>query len=370
MALDIASLTSALSEEAPSGPDLSYDDERITIESVFERSVSTDSVAEDDQTNWREIIGLITSQAERTRDIWLPVYLMRAAASSGQLDLLCEGAELLASLLEERWGDVHPQLDEYGFIGRKTPCESLTRKKEFLNPLANLTLIEHARLGRYSGADFMRMLDKGSKADGFGMFRALIEATSEDDLVGIVTKIDGLRDAIKRADAALTANAEDDTATNFQTTYEAIAGIRKAVAANLPAGDADSAETDGNAPSGPSSVGGPSSGGPGFSGGINSRDDVARALDAICGYYARNEPASPVPFALRRAKDWISLDFMAVLEDIAPGGVDEAVRVLKSGRSDSGGSDDGWGSGSDAEPAADDSWASDESSSTDTSDGW
>ena len=37
------------------------------------------------------------------------------------------GPELVARLLEDRWADVHPQLDEVGFIGRKTPCESSTR---------------------------------------------------------------------------------------------------------------------------------------------------------------------------------------------------------------------------------------------------
>jgi hypothetical protein len=37
-----------------------------------------------------------------------------------------------------------------------------------------------------------------------------------------------------------------------------------------------------------------------------------------------------VPFILRRAREWSTLDFMAVLEDIAPGSLDEAGRVLRS----------------------------------------
>jgi hypothetical protein len=33
---------------------------------------------------------------------------------------------------------------------------------------------------------------------------------------------------------------------------------------------------------------------------------------------------------LQRAKDWVGLDFIAILEDIAPGSLDEARSVLQS----------------------------------------
>lgn len=332
MAIDIDTLTAPLTEEQPSGPDLSYDSERQEIESAFERSVS-DGGAGGDETDWRGTIRLITAQAERTRDLWLPVYLMRAAAQSGNFEMVSDGAELLACLLEDRWEDVHPQLEEYGFTGRKTPCESLTRIGEFLGPLSRIPLLEHQRLGRYSGADFERFHDHGSSAENYGMFRALIEATSADDLQALVDRLDALRAAIKRADLVMTANAEGDTSTNFQTTYEALDKIRRAVASNLPdggnVGDGEAGESGDNWGSSGDSA---SQGGAGFSGGINSRNDVIRALDAISAYYTRSEPASPVPFALRRAKEWISLDFLAILEDIAPGSLEEARRVLTSGR--------------------------------------
>jgi type VI secretion system protein ImpA len=340
MAIDINALTTPLSDEQPSGPDLSYDSERQEIESAFERSVSDGGTSGDDETDWRETIKLITAQAERTRDLWLPVYLMRAAAQSGNFEMVADGSELLARLLEDRWADVHPQLEEYGFTGRKTPCESLTRIAEFLGPFSRMPLLEHQRLGSYSGADFERFHDQGSSAESYGMFRALIEATSVEDLQAVVDRLDAIRAAIKRADQVMTANAEGDTSTNYQTTYEAMDKIRRAVASNLPvddkadvAQDGDAGDSDGWSGSGDStSHGGSGQGGPGFSGGINSRNDVIRALDAISAYYAKSEPASPVPFALRRAKEWISLDFLAVLEDIAPGGLDEAKKILNSGR--------------------------------------
>jgi type VI secretion system protein ImpA len=371
MAIDIDSLVAPVSDEQPSGPDLSYESERQQIEAIFDRPID-DGGAEESDTDWREAIRLITGEAAKTRDLWLAVYLMRAAVQSGNFDLLADGTELLARLVEERWADVHPQLDEYGFIGRKSPCESLTRIGDFLGPLGRVPLLEHPRLGRYSGADFDRFQEQGGSADGFGMFRAALEATDPEHLQQVVGKLDAIRNALHRTDVVMTDNAEGDTATNFQPTYDLLDKIRRAVAANLPAdAQADTAQPDGDDGWGGShdtasntagQFGGPQpASGPGFSGGINSRDDVIRALDAISTYYTRHEPTSPVPFALRRAREWISLDFLAVLEDIAPGSLDEAKRVLTSGRTiDS-------GSASSGAASAPDSGSWDNSA---TGDGW
>jgi type VI secretion system protein ImpA len=51
---------------------------------------------------------------------------------------------------------------------------------------------------------------------------------------------------------------------------------------------------------------------------VNGREDVLAALDKICVYYDRYEPGSPVPFLLRRARQWVNLDFMQIMQDLAP----------------------------------------------------
>lgn len=362
MALDIDALVAPLSEDAPSGPDFYGDAERQAIETVFERSVGDDAASA--EIDWSDIIARIVAQAGQTRDVWLPVYLMRAAARKGDFQLIVEGAELLARLLEDRWADVHPQLDELGFIGRKSPCESLTRIGDFLGPLQRVALLSHARLGQFTAGDFVRFLDEGSAAEGYGMFRALIDATSAEDLEALAIAIEGLENAIRRTDTVLTENADDDTSTNFEPTYELIGKVRKAVRNFAPAASAD-AENDGDAglpmanPAAQQGAAAPTAAGS-FGGAINSRQDVERALDSICAYYQRHEPGSPVPFVLRRAREWISLDFMAVLKDIAPGGLDEATRILTGPRVDNNNGDDA-GSAS-----SDDGWSTPQKSN----DGW
>ena len=370
MALDIDALVAPLSEEEPSGPDLYADPDRAAIEQAFERSVSEDTTGAGGDLDWNDVIRRITAQGETTRDLWLPVYMMRAGAIGQKFDRVQEGAEWLARLLEDRWADVHPQLDEVGFIGRKTPCESLTRLGEFLTPLLRVPVLSHARLGSYSGLDFQRFLDEGGSAENYGMFRALLDETPGEQLTELVGRIDSLTEAIRRADRVMTDNAEGDTSTNFDPTYEVLKKLRRAVAAFAPEDKVE--EPVEEAPAETAKSGGQTgkSGqdGPGFSGAITNRSEVVRALDAICAYYSKFEPNSPVPLALRRVREWTSLDFMAVLEDIAPGGITEAGLVLKSQRSpgSSAGSDnsswgnDGGGSGS----------GGSQSSSSSNDDGW
>jgi type VI secretion system protein ImpA len=59
------------------------------------------------------------------------------------------------------------------------------------------------------------------------------------------------------------------------------------------------------------------------SGLVRSREDVVRLLDRICEYYRSREPSSPVPLLLERAKRLAYMDFLSIVQDLAPGGLPE-----------------------------------------------
>jgi type VI secretion system protein ImpA len=61
-------------------------------------------------------------------------------------------------------------------------------------------------------------------------------------------------------------------------------------------------------------------------GGIGTRQDAVRALDAVAEYFRRNEPSSPVPLLMDRAKRLVAKNFLEVLQDVAP----EAVTAARS----------------------------------------
>jgi len=60
----------------------------------------------------------------------------------------------------------------------------------------------------------------------------------------------------------------------------------------------------------------------GGGGAINSPTDVQNALDRIIAYYERCEPSSPLPILLQRAKKLVNADFLTIVKNIAPDGID------------------------------------------------
>ncbi|MEL6281061.1 MAG: type VI secretion system protein TssA, partial [Pseudomonadota bacterium] len=65
----------------------------------------------------------------------------------------------------------------------------------------------------------------------------------------------------------------------------------------------------------------------GPSGAINSPQDVVAALDRIVDYYARCEPSSPLPLLLKRARRLVSADFVTIMKDMAPQGVENVALI-------------------------------------------
>jgi type VI secretion system protein ImpA len=329
MALNLEDLLAPVSADDPVGPDLGYDPDRSAIEQAFEIDVSIDAsgvAAQAADTDWRPIIQNIGAQSIKTKDLWLAVYLTRAGALSGSLETVETGALYLAGLLETYWPTVHPQLEEYGFQGRKGPCDSLAAPAQFINPLRNLTLLTHPRLGQFSGADFARFRSGGESEDGYRDFRLALDDLGHEALEEIVAKLDTISSALRRVDQVLTANAESGGgATNFQPTYDALKELREAVQAFGPP---PKAEADEVAESGDAAEGVAPSG-KRLSGQVDTREDVLRALDAISEYYRRREPGHPILMLLQRAREWVGLDFLAILEDIAPGSISEARTVLQ-----------------------------------------
>lgn len=327
--MDIDALTAPLSDEAGerAGPDLGYSTARSEIEAPFQLDGGGGEV---DERSWRDAVRLIRAQATETRDLWLAVYLARAGAKLGELQIVADGAALLAGLVEGMWDDVHPTLEEADFVGRKTPCESLTKIREFLAPLRRATVFEH-RQGKVSGEDLERFASEGAAADGYAQFRGATASSDPERAAEIaeafaeaVARLDAIRDSIRRVDAVLVANAGSDTGTNFQPTYDVLASLRSAV---VPfAGLEADAPDDGAVAGGESAAGA----GPAPSGRVNSRDDVVRALDAICDYYKLREPGHPVPVLMKRARHWVGMDFLQLLDDLVPGSAEDARRVLVS----------------------------------------
>jgi len=329
MALVLDDLLAPVGEDDPAGPDLAYDPQRHAIEQAFDTPVSIDASglgSSGAEIDWRDIVQAISDQSLRTKDIWLAVYLVRAGARSGRIDTVAIGAQMLAGLLESFWPVVHPRLEEYGFEARKGACDTLTQFREFPAPFGRIVLIDHQRLGRFSIDDVVRFDRGGESEDGYGLFRAALDEGSMEHLMAARSAVAAIRDGFSRADAVLMTHAGALVGTNFAAIYDGLEAIDAAVASLLQDSEAATPVEVGEAPSASVTAGAPKR----VPDAIQTREDVVRMLDRLIGWYASNEPASPVPLLLGRAKGWVTMDFLAVLQDIAPSAVDDARRVLST----------------------------------------
>ena len=101
-----------------------------------------------------------------------------------------------------------------------------------------------------------------------------------------------------------------------------LANSRLAAARGVSADSGDAAAEEGADGGAPASAPAAAAAGGGGVGGINSPTDVENALDRIIAYYERCEPSSPLPILLLRAKNLVNKDFLTIVKDMAPGGVE------------------------------------------------
>ena len=62
-------------------------------------------------------------------------------------------------------------------------------------------------------------------------------------------------------------------------------------------------------------------------GAITSAADVRQTLDRIIDYYEKIEPSSPLPLLLHRARRLVGADFMTIMKDLAPSGIDSVKTI-------------------------------------------
>ncbi len=324
MQIDVDALLAPVSEDAPAGVDLSEDNDRLALDDVFESVQRPDFDGE--EPNWRAVTDDIVGMIGRSKDLWLAVYLCRAGAKLGDLEQIAGGARVLAGLLEG-WDMVFPSLEDVGAQGRKSRCSELAQRRSFLSALEAVPLVSDSRHGAFTVTD-LEQFGGESEVSNVG-FARLMQADGKEKLAESLAHLETIAEAVRRCDAAFNQNAESSAdRPDFGPLFQSLRRMQKAVAAFTGVEGSLEDAADSGASSDETTAAATADAPAGAVGAIRSREDVVKALQAICAYYARHEPASPVPLALKRAQAWVTLDFLTLLRDIAPDSLHEVRRVL------------------------------------------
>jgi type VI secretion system protein ImpA len=328
--------------EEPAGPNLEFDVsfgalERTAAGKPEQQYGSTVIPAE--QPNWQEVAEQAANLLDRTRDLRVLVLLAVSRLHLDGLPGFVDALALTRELLETRWDQVHPHLDPEDDNDPTLRANALLRLADpgrVLRPIRDLPLVISSLGVRVSWRDI---------AVATGAMEA--EPDSDHPNEGVIrgafgdsdpARITLLRDAAKRGEReAMAISGVFDERAGFGTgpdltelakmLREVHRGIERYAVA-----EAGTMPVDGQAGDMPAAGSGAAPARAAASTAVtaamvtvvNTRAEAMRLLELVTQYYARNEPSSPLPLLLDRARRLAEMSFLDIIRDIAPDGLGQA----------------------------------------------
>jgi type VI secretion system protein ImpA len=322
----VARLMEPVSAESPSGTDI---EDTPLLASFDAYRLFGQMTAPSSDTDWREIRDRSAEALEQSRDLRLLAHL--AAAS-----LRTDGLQGLSGVLQvaSRWftdyaDQLYPRVDEDAIL-RKNALNAFADRMAIVDAVRRQPFVSNPQLGSFALRHFEIATGRLAATDADGEppseahVNAALAAADVEQLTAMESSLAAAVTSLKHIETTMRDAHGSEGAPEFDPLVAPLEQIRSMLAAQLSERAAQSAALaapagDAQGESGAQAVIGVGS--------IRSRDDAARALDAVAAFFRKNEPSSPVPIVVERARRLIAKDFLEVLADMAPDGLDEARRI-------------------------------------------
>ncbi len=270
---------------------------------------------------------LVRSRAEealrRSKDIRLLAHLGAALLRIDGLTGFARTVQVAAGWLDAYWAATYPVVDEDAIL-RRNALNYFADPMAVIDGLRRLPLVASRQHGTFSLRDIDLATGQQPPAEGEARLdeRRIDAAFAEmplERLQELHGAVAGTIDALKRIEGTMSAEGGPEAVPAFEPLAAQLVKIDRVLRTRLAArvgADGDGASAAGPAPG--AAVAAVSVGA------IGSRHDAIRALDAVAEYFRQNEPSSPIPLFLERAKRLVSKSFLEVLADIAPDALAQA----------------------------------------------
>jgi type VI secretion system protein ImpA len=281
-------------------------------------------VAPPEEPDWRELRNRSLTVLEQSRDLGVLAHLTAAVLRTDTLVEALAIFPLMHTWLTGHFDHVHPVIDEDA-IARRNALNCFCDRVAIIDPLRRLPLLTHPQVGPLSlrDIDIATGVQTNPDPDSEPRLESEVTTALQQTDAQLLNRI-----AERSASAIQTLNAVQELirekcgesgVPNFDAIKIQLERIHRFISPRIPQVAASGGST-------PASVDIAVS--PGNA--IRSRREAVQALEAVASYFRNNEPNSPVPLLLERAKRWISMDFIALLADIAPDALEQARRVTGS----------------------------------------
>lgn len=336
--MTIESLLAPVSPDKPCGENLEYDADFLAMEQATQGKAEQqfgDTIIPAEPADWNRVEKLATGLLERTKDIRVMLALTHAWTRRRGLEGYADGLMLLGQALALYWDQLWPSLTDGGEFDpffRINALAALSDKSALTSALRQSTLLR-SNGDELNVRDAQALLD-GSKTEcaGYPGGRVrLIDELARGDQPGIeaigqiegrlqtirswlleqlgesgVPEMEQLLKTVGMIAGASRASRSDETPAAAETSVAAMAS--QPAAAPLPAAaDWRSAQ-------------------------VTTRADAQLMLEKVKQYFTQHEPSHPAPLMIDRVQRLIELDFMEIIRDLAPDGVNQLQNIF--GRQD------------------------------------
>mgnify|MGYP000111698485 CR=1 FL=1 len=343
--MDPAVLLQSKGEDAPSGENLEYDPAFTEMELAAqpgEESVVGNETIEATDPDYREVQKKALEVLERSHDLRAAVFLGDALLHSEGLTGFADVTAYMRGCLEQFWDTCHPELDEddgdptMRINAVQDLCgqpDGMAGPSALYRSLRRAPLTESRGFGRFCQRDIeiaegvMTAPADMEHIPDTATIGAAFQDSDEEIVAARLAAIEAAEENVRAVSAVFdeqTPGQGPDLSALIKLLQQIAKRIRDYgnVSAEAGAGE-EGAAGDGAADEGGAAA--PAAGeqaGAAAPGMINSPADVSNALDRIIAYYRRREPSSPLPILLERAKRLVGADFLTIMNDMAPQGVD------------------------------------------------
>jgi type VI secretion system protein ImpA len=274
------------------------------------------------ETDWRDIRDRSLEALHKSKDFRLLSHFACAVLRTDGVAPFVETLSIAARWLEQWGNEVFPRVDEDSIL-RRNALNGFADRMAAVDGIRRATLLSHRQLGSVSIRDIEIATGQIAATEGESatmdeaQVNALLAASSVEELQALSGRLGDAVRSLKSIEESMRSHGGAQAAPEFDGLATPLARTLKRVddhlASRLPAqGTAANGSTDSAA----AHAG--EAGGAVAIGGIRSRDDATRALDAIAAFFRTNEPSSPIPLLLERAKRLVAKDFLEVLAELAP----------------------------------------------------
>lgn len=330
--LDLDSLLAPLEGESPCGADLEYDPAFAALEEAGQGKPERqfgDKVFPAEPPDWPVVHEQALALAQRTRDIRVAMWLLRSGARTRGLVAGLQGLKLVCGLIDRYWDHVHPMLDA---SDNNDPTARLSALAPLTHAAAGLADLRAAGLTPTRGSITLREVELAfGRAEPVGSepvpseegaTQAVAAAIGQAPLLGeLMLAAEGeLQNLNSRIDANVGSAEGVDFKPVLRLAQTATLAARKVVGTGDESGAIDEATAGGDGVAVSAAV----RSAPGT---IASREDAVKTLDRVCDWLERNEPTNPAPLLIRRAQRLMTMNFLEIMRDLAPGGVDEVEKL-------------------------------------------